>query len=89
MNKEKLLLPTNAARAQVAALKLSIALLDNSSGLNAQIPDEDPDLVETWKYSLKECIEADCQRVRGILHAIQSAGSIIELTMMQTESLLW
>ena len=70
MNKEKLYLPTNAARAQVAALKLSMALLDDFPELNVQIPDDDPDFIETWKCSLNDCFEADRQRVNNILHAL-------------------
>ena len=88
MNKERLVLATNAARAQVAALKSCMALLDGSCALHPQIPDDDPDLIETWEHSLKECLESDRHRVNGLLHAIESAGSIIEISMAQAESLL-
>ena len=88
MNKKRLLLPANAARAQIAALKLSMASLSGSPGLNAQIPDDDPDLIETWKHSLNECFELDCQHVQKILDEAQFAGSIIELSITQTDSLL-
>jgi len=88
MNKEKLVLPANAARAQVAALKSCMALLDGRSALNPQIPDDDPDLIETWEHSLNECLASDRQRVDCILLAIETAGSIIELTIAQAESLL-
>ena len=88
MNKKRLLLPANAARTQIAALKLSMASLSGSPGLNAQIPDDDPDLIETWKHSLNECFELDCQHVQKILDEAQFAGSIIELSITQTDSLL-
>jgi hypothetical protein len=53
-----------------------------------QIPDEDPDLIEWWKSSLRERFAEDAGVLREVLQSPGFGQGKVELSMAQAESLL-